>query len=96
MCVNRIIIVLCLLVLLLSVGCAEMQRGVDSLNEAGPGKPYSWLTDEEKEAQLRRPKTTVDSDSEYWQTEREIEKLRRLNEELRREAYLRSKARKLR
>lgn len=95
MCVNRTIIVLCLLVLLLSIDCAEMQRGVDNLNEAGPGKPYSWLTDQEREAQLKRQKTTVDSDSEYWQTEWEIEKLRRLNEKLRREAYLRSKARKL-
>lgn len=65
----------CSLVLGLSfLGC----EGLDSLNEAGPGKPYSWLTDEEKAADARRPKIIIDSDDGYWRMEHEMEKLRRL------------------
>lgn len=37
----------CSLVLPFIFGCA----GIDELNRASPGEPYSWLTDEERAAQ---------------------------------------------
>lgn len=80
---NRMAIVLCCLIVFFSAGCAEMQEAVDSLNRAGPGQPYSWLTDEERAADARRPKIVIDSDDSYWQMEHEKEKLRRLEEEAR-------------
>jgi len=61
------------------IGC----EGMDSLNRSGPGQPYSWLTDEEKAADARRPVIITDSDDNYWKTEWEIEKLRRLEEQQR-------------
>jgi len=85
MYVNRIIFVLCLLVMLLCAGCG------DSLNMAGPGKPYSWLTDEEKAADARKSSINVDLDDSYWKTEHEIEKLKSLNKELELENSMRIK-----
>jgi len=87
MSVNRtsIVSVLCLLVMLLCAGCG------DSLNMAGPGRSYSWLTDEEWEAEQRRPRTSADLNDDYWKTEHEIEKLKSLNKELELENSLRIK-----
>jgi len=73
---NSTAIVLCCLIVFLYAGC-----GADSLNMAGPGKPYSWLTDEERAADARRPRIVIDSDDGYWRMEHEMEKLRRIERE---------------
>jgi len=74
-------VLVCYLMALLfaAAGC----EGIDSLNRAGPGQPYSWLTDEEKAADARRPVVIIDSDDGYWKMEWEKEKLRRLEEQQR-------------
>lgn len=76
-----IAIVLCCLLPLFSAGCEGIQEEINALNMAGPGQPYSWLTDEERAAQQRRPVIIIDSDDSYWRMEHEMEKLRRLGQQ---------------
>ena len=57
-------------------GCGD----IDKLNRAGPGQPYSWLTDEERAAQQASPTIRVNVNN--GGIKQSTEELRMLNRQL--------------
>ncbi len=57
-------------------------EGINELNRAGPGQPYSWLTDEERAADAGRHHDFSDWEMGNMRLEWETEKLKSLNRQL--------------
>lgn len=72
----------------LVLGLSSIACEGDNLNMAGPGKPYSWLTDEERAAQQARPTVRVNVNYNDG-IKQSTEELRRLNKQLELENSLR-------